>query len=199
MPLDAYLTGVVALITVTGVIGISAEQPWRQLLIVAIALYFVASFIVAQATLLSLVCSLVIGSIVGVAVRYIGGSVNLRPDGRRIADAVQARGIHLRRLERDEPDDEDYRAYSATTRSGSHLAVHDLTATNSRSARSCGYTTSSGSSAKSLAGRGSPSRTPRSVARCSPWPGRAARRSDAAPARGCALRAGHNRAGLRPG
>ena len=34
----------------------------------AIALYFVASFIVAQATLLSLGCSLVIGSIVGVRV-----------------------------------------------------------------------------------------------------------------------------------
>ena len=124
MPLDADPTGVVALITVTGVIGVSAEQPWRQLLIVAIALYFVASFIVAQATLLSLVCSLVIGSIVGVAVRYIGGSVNLRPDGQRIADALQARGIHLRRLERDEEDDEDYRAYSATTRSGSQLVVH---------------------------------------------------------------------------
>lgn len=124
MPLDAFLTGIVALITVTGVIGISAEQPWRQLLIVAIALYFVASFIVAQATLLSLVCSLVIGSIVGIAVRYIGGSTNLRPDGRRIADALRARGIHLRRLERDERDDEDYRAYSATTRSGSKLVVH---------------------------------------------------------------------------
>ena len=124
MPLDAFLTGIVALITVTGVIGISAEQPWRQLLIVAIALYFVASFIVAQATLLSLVCSLVIGSIVGVAVRYIGGSTNLRPDGRRIADALRARGIHLRRLEREERDDEDYRAYNATTRSGSQLVVH---------------------------------------------------------------------------
>jgi len=124
MPLDAFLTGIVALITVTGVIGISAEQPWRQLLIVAIALYFVASFIVAQATLLSLVCSLVIGSIVGIAVRYVGGSTNLRPDGRRIADALRARGIHLRRLARDERDDVDYRAYSATTRSGSQLVVH---------------------------------------------------------------------------
>ena len=65
------------------------ETGLRILLIVAIALYFVASFIVAQATLLSLGCSLVIGSIVGVAVRYIGGSTNLRPDGRRIADALR--------------------------------------------------------------------------------------------------------------
>lgn len=124
MPLDSYLTGIVALVTVTGVIGISAEQPWRSLLILAIALYFVASFIVAQATLLSLVCSLVIGSIVGVAVRYIGGSINLRPDGKRIADALEARGIHLRRLDRVTKEDEEYRGYDGTTRSGSKLAVH---------------------------------------------------------------------------
>ena len=199
MPLDAFLTGVVALITVTGVIGISAEQPWRQLLIVAIALYFVASFIVAQATLLSLVCSLVIGSIVGVAVRYIGGSTNLRPDGRRIADALRARGIHLRRLEREERDDEDYRAYNATTRSGSQLVVHvfdrDQLAVGAF-ARIYNFvrlqrevTRGPGISLEKHRGASLVARSGRA--------GR--RRSDAAAAGGCALRAGRNRAGLRPG
>jgi glycosyltransferase 2 family protein len=124
LPFDAYLTALVAFVTVTGVIGISAEQPWRQLFIVAIGLYVVASFIVGQSTLLSLLSSLVIGSIVGVAVRYVGGSVNLRPDGQRIADSLRSRAIFVTRLERNEQDDEDFRFYDATTRSGSQLVVH---------------------------------------------------------------------------
>lgn len=123
-PLDVYLLAVVALVAVTGVVGIAAEQPWRELFTVAIALYVISAFIVAQSTLLSLLCTLIVGAVVGVTVRYVGGSVNLRPDGQRIAESLVARDIHLTRLERELRGAEGFRVYFATTRTGTSLVVH---------------------------------------------------------------------------
>jgi glycosyltransferase 2 family protein len=122
-PLDAYLAALLAFVTVAG----AAREPiWRWLFALATALYVVSAFTAGQASLLSLVSSLVIGMTVGVAVRYIAGNANERPDGQRIAAELGRRDITLVGLRRVVGDDDDHRTYQATTDGGDQLTVHVL-------------------------------------------------------------------------
>jgi uncharacterized membrane protein YbhN (UPF0104 family) len=119
-PLDAYLT---ALFAFAAVVGVSHERSWRRLLGAVTAMYGLSAFATAHATLPSLIISLTLGLVVGVAVRYVAGSVNDRPDGTAIATALGRRGLELTRLEATAAGADDHRAYRATTRTGGQLAV----------------------------------------------------------------------------
>ena len=119
-PLDTYLTALFAFATVVGV----AEEPWwRRLLAAVTAVYVLSAAGSTQATLLSLIASLVLGMIIGVTVRYAAGSVNESPDGARIAAALERHGYPLGRLEQVPADQVDHRAYEARTRTGTPLTV----------------------------------------------------------------------------
>src|SRR6202020_624487 len=84
------------------------------------------SFAAAQASLLSLLVSVVLGMVVGIAVRYLAGEVNERPDGKRIATELDHRGLDIVRLVRLDRDDEEHREYHAWTRDGQQLLIHVL-------------------------------------------------------------------------
>jgi uncharacterized membrane protein YbhN (UPF0104 family) len=122
-PLDAYLAAIAALLTV---IGVTASRFWGRLLIAVTALYMLTSFAAAQASLLSLVVSVVLGMFVGIAVRYLAGEVNERPDARRIATELGHRGLDIARLVRLDRDDDEHREYHAWTRDGQQLLIHVL-------------------------------------------------------------------------
>ena len=94
-PLDTYLT---ALFAFAAVLGVGSAPRWRRLLTAVTAVYVVSAFTSMQASLESLVLSPVLGLVIGTAVRYLVGSVNERPDGRRIVAELGRRGIDVARL-----------------------------------------------------------------------------------------------------
>ncbi|MEP6598639.1 MAG: lysylphosphatidylglycerol synthase transmembrane domain-containing protein [Actinomycetota bacterium] len=118
-PLDDYLTALVAFGTVSRVGG---EQLWRRLFSLAVGVYVLSEFTTGHATALSLLASVTLGAAVGVAVRYIAGSVNVEPDGAALAAALHARGVELVRLER-RRSGHDQRDYLATTSDGTRLLL----------------------------------------------------------------------------
>jgi uncharacterized membrane protein YbhN (UPF0104 family) len=119
-PLDTYLT---ALFAFAAVVGVADERLSRRLLLAVTAVYVISAFTATQASLQSLTLSPVLGLVVGIAVRYIAGSVNERPNGHRIAAALGRRDIPLARLEAIEVEPYDHREYLATTRAGAQLTV----------------------------------------------------------------------------
>jgi uncharacterized membrane protein YbhN (UPF0104 family) len=122
-PLDPYLAAWVALGTV---MGITTERLWRNLFTVAIGIYALSAFTAAQASLLSLIASLMIGVTIGVALRYVAGSVNERPDAGRIATALADRGLPLARMERLPSARQMHRTYQGVERVGSVLRIEVL-------------------------------------------------------------------------
>ncbi len=122
-PLDTYLA---ALLAFVAVVRVSQDPRWRSLLVGTTALYVVSVFTATKVSLLSLMLSLVIGTAVGIAVRYLAGSIDKRPDGRQIAAALAERGILLRRLERTAAEREEHRGYLGTDCEGRQLLVHVL-------------------------------------------------------------------------
>jgi uncharacterized membrane protein YbhN (UPF0104 family) len=129
-PLDTYLA---ALLAFVAVVGVAQDPRWRSLLVTVTALYVVSVFTSTRASLLSLLLSMVIGGIIGVSVRYLAGSANLRPDARQVAAALADRGIALRRLERLSPVEHEHRSYLGVDSEGRELRVlvldRDLIAT----------------------------------------------------------------------
>ena len=95
-PLDSYLA---ALFAFSAVVGVADEALWRRLLGAVSTVYVLAAFTSTQASLLSLLLSATLGVVVGIAVRYVAGSVNERPDGYRIAAALAQRDLPVVRLE----------------------------------------------------------------------------------------------------
>jgi glycosyltransferase 2 family protein len=122
-PLDTYLA---ALLAFVAVVGVAQDPRWRALLVAVTGLYVGSVFTATKVSLLSLMLSLVIGSIVGITVRYLAGTLNERPDAGQVAAALAARGIVLRRLERIESASVEHRAYLGTDSGGRKLRVHVL-------------------------------------------------------------------------
>jgi uncharacterized membrane protein YbhN (UPF0104 family) len=118
--LDTYLT---ALFAFAVVLGVGNAPRWRGLLTAVTAVYVVSAFTSTQASLESLVLSPVLGLVIGTAVRYLVGSINERPDGRRIAAELGRRGIDVARLQQRAPGGDGRREYLATTRGGDRLTV----------------------------------------------------------------------------
>src|SRR3954471_343239 len=119
-PLDTYLT---ALYAFAAVLGLGSSPRWRRLLTAVTAVYVVSAFTSTQASLESLVLSPVLGLVIGTAVRYLVGSVNERPDGRRIAAELGRRGIGVARLQEHVAGADGRREYLATTPGGDRLTV----------------------------------------------------------------------------
>lgn len=126
-PLDPYLAALFAMVLVVGIAG---DALWRTLFAVSVGVYMLSAFAAGQASLLALIASPMIGSIVGLLVRFAAGSVNERPDARRIALAVQGRlggGRHvIVRIDRTVRDLDRPRTYEAVTVDGQVLTVEVL-------------------------------------------------------------------------
>jgi uncharacterized membrane protein YbhN (UPF0104 family) len=119
-PLDAYLAALFALAVV---VGIGAEPTWRAIFWVVTGIYMVSAFAAAQASLLSLVASPTVGVFVATVLRYLVGSPNVRPGAASIAEALNAQGLRIVRLERTTKSGENYRTYLATAASGRRRQV----------------------------------------------------------------------------
>ncbi|HJQ00800.1 MAG TPA: lysylphosphatidylglycerol synthase transmembrane domain-containing protein [Jatrophihabitans sp.] len=121
-PFDTYLVALLAFVAVTGV---ALEPLWSGLLVAVTSLYVLSVFTATQASLLSLILSLIIGSFVGVAVRYAAGRASKRPTAEQLVAALGARDIRLRSFERAEDSDAG-RVYQARAVDGRELEVHVL-------------------------------------------------------------------------
>ena len=87
--LDWYLAGLVAFVTI---IGLTGYPGWRNALWVTVAVYAVVHILHngrSHATVLSLLITLLAGRAVGLAVRYVAGSMSQRPSAEEIAAALE--------------------------------------------------------------------------------------------------------------
>lgn len=119
-PLDGYLAGLIAYTTI---IGLTGPSPWRTGLWLAIVVYGVASLAESQATVLSLLITLLLGRAIGLGVRYAIGSWSQRPTAARIAAALASAGQALASIQRSRQEGTESRRYEATTRNGSKLDI----------------------------------------------------------------------------
>ena len=121
-PLDAYLAGLIAYITV---IGLSGRPRWRAAFWLAIGFYCLASVAssVSSTTVLTLLISLLVGQAVGSGLRYVVGTRSLRPTGAEIAGALSVVGSPITRICRVPDPTTDNRKYIATQRGGRGLDV----------------------------------------------------------------------------
>ena len=119
-PLDAYLAALFAFVTF---IRLNDDPRWSGFVIAMTTIYIVSAFVGTQASLLSLVSSLTIGTAIGLLVRYVAGQPNEQPDGLRLAAAIQTRGVAIAELKRVDSPESDHRVYRAVTPDGVELNV----------------------------------------------------------------------------
>ena len=120
-PLDGYLAGLIAYATI---IGLTSPSRWRTGLWLAVGVYAVASLTKSQATVLSLVITLLLGRAIGLAVRYAAGSWSQRPTAEQIAAALSSAGQALTAITRTRGQEGfESRHYSATVRNGDSLDI----------------------------------------------------------------------------
>jgi uncharacterized membrane protein YbhN (UPF0104 family) len=119
-PLDGYLSGLAAYVTV---IGLSGRPRWRTVFWLAIGFYAVASLADAQTTVFSLLITLLLGLACGAGLRYAVGSVSERPSATQIAEALGAVGEPVVGMRRIWDPSAETRRYAATLRGGGRLDV----------------------------------------------------------------------------
>ncbi len=122
-PFDTYLA---ALLAFAAVARVASEPLWGGLLVGVTSLYVLSVFTATQASIMSLALSLVIGGLVGVAVRYAAGQVSNRPEASQLVAALDGRGFGIVRFERVPTEHAARRDYLATTGSGEQLEVQVL-------------------------------------------------------------------------
>lgn len=88
--LDAYLTALVAGVTI---IGLTGRTAWRNALGLTMAAYAVTQMVALRTTALSFLITLLAGQAIGLAVRYAAGSLSQRPPAREIGSALVAQGL----------------------------------------------------------------------------------------------------------
>ena len=88
--LDAYLTALVAGVTI---IGLAGRTAWRNALGLTMAAYAVTQMVALRTTALSFLITLLAGQAIGLAVRYTTGSLSQRPPARDIGAALAAQGL----------------------------------------------------------------------------------------------------------
>jgi uncharacterized protein (TIRG00374 family) len=118
--LDESLAGLVAYLTV---IGMSGRPRWRTWFGLAITFYFVTSLVEKHATILSLLITLLIGSAVGSALRYLIGTNTERPTAIEIAAALSQAAVPLVEIRRLSNSRTENRRYAARSQDGSWLDV----------------------------------------------------------------------------
>jgi glycosyltransferase 2 family protein len=124
--LDWYLAGVVAYATIIGLTGYPA---WRNALWFTVGVYAIVHLGAVGTTILSLLITLLGGRAIGLAVRYVAGSMSQRPSAEDIAAALEGpdrRVVSIRRVRR-EPPGGGSRQYWLKTADGAALdvAVYD--------------------------------------------------------------------------
>ena len=121
-PLDAYLAGLVAYITVVGLAG---RPRWRTTFWVAIGFYCLASLASSNGltTAVSLLIALLIGQAVGAGLRFVVGTKSERPTAAEIASALSRMAAPVTRIRRMPDTSTDYRRYTAAQRGGGILDV----------------------------------------------------------------------------
>jgi len=120
-PLDGYLAGLAAYVTI---IGLSGSQRWRTAFWLTIGFYALASLANNHTTALSLLIALLIGLAIGSGLRYAFGSASERPSAEAIAAALSPAGVTLVELRRIWDDNTETRRYAGVTADGGRL---DLT------------------------------------------------------------------------
>jgi uncharacterized membrane protein YbhN (UPF0104 family) len=119
-PLDGYLSGLAAYVTV---IGLSGRPRWRTVFWLAIGFYAVASLADAQTTVFSLLITLLLGLACGAGLRYAVGSVSERPSATQIAEALGAVGEPVVGMRRIWDPSAETRRYAATLQGSGRLDV----------------------------------------------------------------------------
>ena len=97
MPLDPYLAGLVAYVTM---IGLTGRPGWRNALGLAIGVYAVVQLAALDTIGLSILLTLLAGRAIGLAVRYAAGSASQRPTALAIATALSAGGLAVTAIRR---------------------------------------------------------------------------------------------------
>jgi glycosyltransferase 2 family protein len=121
--LDPYLAGLVAYATIIGLVG---RPAWRNSLWIAVGVYCVVHVGAYFATVLTLLITLLAGRAIGLAVRYVAGSISERPGGAQIASALAATGLPATTIRRVRGEDGELggsRLYAMTGRDGAQLDV----------------------------------------------------------------------------
>ena len=101
--LDPYLAGLIAYATMVGLAG---RPYWRNALWTAIALYAIVHVGALRTSVLSLLITVLGGSAIGLAVRYVAGAASQRPGALDIAGALAAADLPvtaIRRMHHEEP------------------------------------------------------------------------------------------------
>jgi len=119
-PLDGYLSGLTAYVTV---IGLSGRPRWRNVFWLAVAFYAVASLADTQTTVFSLLITLLLGVACGAGLRYAFGTISERPSAAQIAEALSAVGPAVVAMRRIWDASAETRRYTATLRDGGRLDV----------------------------------------------------------------------------
>jgi uncharacterized membrane protein YbhN (UPF0104 family) len=95
--LDPALAGLVAYTTMISLVG---RTSWRNALWLAVGVYAVVQVEALRTTVLSLLITLIAGRAIGLAVRYVAGSVSQRPDARAIAAALTVTDLPVTEIRR---------------------------------------------------------------------------------------------------
>jgi uncharacterized membrane protein YbhN (UPF0104 family) len=102
--LDWYLAGLVGYVTI---IGLAGYPGWRNALWLTVAVYAIVQILhdgKSHATVLSLLITLLAGRAVGLAVRYVAGSMSQRPSAEEIAAALEGPDRQVTAMARIRPD-----------------------------------------------------------------------------------------------
>jgi glycosyltransferase 2 family protein len=121
-PLDAYLAGLVAYVTVVGLAG---STRWRTAIWLAIGFYCLTSVASSAnaTTVLTLLITLLLGQAVGSGLRFAVGTKSERPTAAEIAAALSAVGAVVLKICRIPDSTTDNRRYIAEQRGGGPLDV----------------------------------------------------------------------------
>lgn len=118
--LDGYLAGLVAYVTV---IGLRGRRNWRTAFWTAIGFYALAGLADSQATVLSLLIAVLIGSAIGSGLRYAVGSISGRPTAAEIAAMLTSAAAPIVAMRRIGNGGSEVRRYAATISGASRMDV----------------------------------------------------------------------------
>ena len=119
-PLDGYLAGLAAYVTV---IGLSGSHRWRTAFWLTIGFYALAAVANDHANILSLLIALLVGSAIGSGLRYLFGTASERPSAETIAGALSSASAPLAEIRRIWDDSTDTRRYTALSAAGGRLDI----------------------------------------------------------------------------
>jgi uncharacterized membrane protein YbhN (UPF0104 family) len=119
-PLDGYLSGLTAYVTV---VGLSGRPRWRTVFWLAVGFYAVASLAGAETTVFSLLITLLLGIACGAGLRYAFGTMSERPSAVQIAEALGTVGPPVIGMRRIWDYSTETRRYAATLLGGGRLDV----------------------------------------------------------------------------